>query len=355
MSGGSGYGIVILYIGSFALGLTGLVVGAFWYWLLPLWQSVLAAFGVGIALVIAWFSALGYIQKRNFSSVLREINVGIWICAWLVGGVGGILWLVSSVSLLAIIVFLVALLALWGINSAARISIKWNLGFFLLATLCGIFAKDYFLEFSLGSLLLFLGLNVGIRHSLGVYLAIVKYPSLYRWFEKDLTVKQLNYIFKQQPESGKNEFINHYLSNFIHNYGDHSVSISVNKEYDLVFWDLLAKGETKLSEQYSNTGYAPTLLAFNFEFMKKWLKHANQHPCSMEDIKMFGENCQEFISIFIETPEYYSSQAYKTKGLEQSIDNILTHIPYSWESLSIAYGLVYTAIGIAKHLEEPEY
>lgn len=352
MSGGSGYGLIILYIGSFALGLAGLVVGAFWYWLLPLWQSVLAAFGVGIALVIAWFGTLGYIQKRPFSSVLREINIGIWICAWLVGGVGGIFWLVSSVSLLEIITFLIALSTLWGFNSMARVTIRWNLGFFAAAALIGIFAKEYFLPFSLGSIFLFLGLSVGIRHSLRVYLAVVKYPSLYVWFEKKISTKQLDYIFKQQPETGRNEFINYYLSTFVHSYGQ---PISHSKEYELVFWDLLSKGEVSLSEQYSNTGYPPTLLAFNFEFMKKWLKHANQYPNSMSDIKMFGENCQEFISTFIETPDYYSSQEYRVEGLEQEIDTILTLIPYSWESLSIAYGLVYTAIGIAHNLKEPEY
>jgi hypothetical protein len=83
MSGDNGFGIFFLRLGGLALS----VAGALWYWMLPLWQALLTTFGLGVAVVLIWSIISGILQKRTFGEILRDVNVGVWICVWLVGAV----------------------------------------------------------------------------------------------------------------------------------------------------------------------------------------------------------------------------------------------------------------------------
>ncbi len=356
MSGGN-YGSVILYLVGGGLALSALVLAALWHWLIPnFWLASLATFVLGTLSFTAFFGLVALRNGQGKSVFLRTFYTTAWVTAMFVATTTAVFWLLTAASWQATLVFFAALLVYW-LQLGAMVSLKtsWFVAFLLISSTFAAFFSEYFLNYAVFVLIFFTVLNQLARRYLRIYLWLSSYPNFYRWFNENISFAEVQLAFQKQPEAAKSEFINHYLSNYVYDYDNETLKINTHKDYELVFWDLLSKGQANLAANYSNNGYEPTLIAFNFDFMQKWLAHAQQNPNSMAEIQAFGETCQQFISHFIENPEYHQCYTFKKENLEQKVDNILTLIPYDWESLTTTYGLVYTAIGISLHLKEPEY
>jgi hypothetical protein len=357
MSGGSGYGAILLMLIGGALAAASLVMGGFWYWILPLWAAALATFGLAVLLCAIWLGLLVILNKQSVSSFFKSINIAIWVSGGVIAVVSGLFWLFADVPIWTALLFILSVFIYWNFWEFCRLSVFWIILYLGLASVCLLFFAPFFVYYAIFCCVLMLGLNWAVKNHLKTYLYLMNYPQIYYWFNKKITTADWALIFQKMDKTAKDEFFSFYLNQFVYVYlNDSSAHLQTynsddNPSLEIVFWQLLSNGEAELISQNETGQYSPLHVILNFSFIEKWQHHSQNNPNSDKLFTLFTTQSQAALANFIQLPEYYLAQLLKKENLEADIDAMLSKISDKHEELKIAYGLFYVAIGVARNFE----